>query len=305
MGGIGSRAHRRGEGRRLPSRSTLGRAGLVFALTLFGQAVLSPTHASATVALNVTTTADIAPTAGDCGNTSTTPPSPLSLREATCIANNYGNTQAVTISVPAGIYTVTNGELQLGKVNGSNITLTGAGTASTIIDANHNSRVLDLDPSVVGGVTTSISGVTITNGRDGTFGGAGIIAGSGHSATLDHLTVSNSVFSNNQANFAVPTASNKPGGALSFQGGTLSLTNDTFTGNQSFSSAGAAVWFQTFEAAGETLTVTGSTFSGNSIANSGASGTSGGALALSAGAGGGTYTVSNSTFTGNTATSSG
>src|SRR5690242_16629165 len=287
MGGIGSRAHRRGEGRRLPSRSTLGRAGLVFALTLFGQAVLSPTHASATVALNVTTTADIAPTAGDCGNTSTTPPSPLSLREATCIANNYGNTQAVTISVPAGIYTVTNGELQLGKVNGSNITLTGAGPASTIIDGNHASRVLDLDPSTVGGVTTSISGVTVTNGRDGTFGGAGIIAGSGPATGLDTLTISNSVISDNQANFAAPTASSKPGGGILFQGGVLHLANDTFSGNESFSSAGSAVFYQAIGApGGQTLSVTGSTFSGNAIANSGASGTSGGALGLSAGAGG-------------------
>ena len=267
--------------------------------------VVAAADALAAVSLNVTTTADIAANAGDCGTASTTVPSPLSLREATCIANNYGNTQAVTINVPAGTYTLSSGELQLGKVNGSNITLTGAGSASTVIDGNHASRVLDLDPSVVGGVTTSISGVTITNGRDGTFGGAGIIAGSGHSATTDTLTVSNSVISNNQANFASPSTSNKPGGGISFQGGTLSLTNDVFSGNQSFSSAGSAVWYQTFEPTGETLTVTGSTFSGNAIANSGASGTSGGALGLSAGAGGGTYTVSNSSFTGNTASSSG
>jgi hypothetical protein len=281
------------------------RIGLVVAIAAGSFAALPLTTAQAAVSLTVTTTADIAANSGDCGNSSTTVPSPLSLREATCIANNYGNTQAVTINVPSGTYTLTSGELQLNKVSGSNVTLTGAGSASTIIDGNHTSRVLDLDPSVVGGVTTAISGVTIRNGRDGTFGGAGLIAGSGHAAALDHLTVSNSVFSNNQANFAVPTASNKPGGGLSFQGGTLALSNDTFSGNQSFSSAGGAVWFQTFEASGETLTVDNSTFSGNATANSGASGTSGGALALSAGSGGGTYTVSNSIFNGNTASSSG
>src|SRR3954451_23222351 len=268
--------------------------------------VVAATDASAAVSLNVSTTADIAVNAGDCGSSSTTVPSPLSLREATCIANNYGSTQAVTINVPGGTYILANGELQLGKVSGSNITVNGAGSASTVIDGNHASRVLGMDPARVGGVTTSISGLTITNGRDGTFGGAGIIGGSGGIATLDTLTVSNTVISNNQANFAVPSASSKPGGGILFQGGTLHLINDAITGNQSFSSAGSGVFYQAAGSpTGQTLTVTGSSFSGNATANSGASGTSGGALALSAGAGGGTYTVTNSTFTGNAATSSG
>ena len=91
----------------------------------------------------------------------------------------------------AGTYTLTNGELQMGKVSGSNITLTGAGAASTIISGNNASRVFDLDPSIIGGVTTSISGVTITNGAVTTFGGAGIIAGSGNAGTKDTLTISN------------------------------------------------------------------------------------------------------------------
>src|SRR3954451_5455389 len=136
MSGIGSAEHRRTTtgGRRLRPRSILGRAGLVLALVMLGQLVLWPGEASAAVALNVTTTADIAANAGDCGRSSTVVPSPLSLREAICIANNYTNTQAVTIAVPAGTFTLTSGELQMGKVNGSNITLNGAGSASTIID---------------------------------------------------------------------------------------------------------------------------------------------------------------------------
>lgn len=51
---------------------------------------------------------------------------------------------------------------------------------------------LDLDLNVVGGVTTSISGVTVANGRDGTFDEASLIAGSGNETELDTLTVSNS-----------------------------------------------------------------------------------------------------------------
>ncbi|QGN34369.1 putative Ig domain-containing protein [Microlunatus sp. Gsoil 973] len=250
----------------------------------------------------MSTTSDISAGSGACGNSSTTPPSPLSLREATCIANNYGAGQAVTINVPTGTYPLTGGELRLGTVTGSNITLTGAGPANTVIDGNHANRVLEIDPSIVGGVQTSISGVTITNGRDDTFGGAGIAAGSGDRTDLDSLTVTDSVISNNQANFTAPSTSNNPGGGILFQGGRLTLTNATVSGNQSFSSAGSGVFYQAVgSTTGQTLTVTGSNFTGNSTANSGRSGTSGGALAVS----GGSSTVTNSRFTGNAASSTG
>ena len=255
------RARTNVKSRRVSVAALIGVALLVVTLT-----AASPASAAT---INVTSTADVATNFGACGNSAQTTPTGTSLREAICAANNVG-ASATTIDVAAGTYTITNGELQMGKVNGSNITLTGAGSASTIIDGNHTSRVFDLDPNIVGGITTNISGVTITNGRDGTFGGAGLIAGNAGVGALDTLTVSNSVFSNNQANFAVPTASNKPGGGLSFQGGSLTLTNDTFSGNQSFSSGGAGVWYQAVgAAAGQTLTVTGSTFSGNSTAESG------------------------------------
>ena len=137
----------------------------------------------------MSTTADIAANAGACGNSGiTTAPSPLSLREATCLANNNGG-HAVTITVPAGTYVLTNGELGLGLVPGSSISLVGAGAGSTVISGNNASRVLDLDKNLTGGVTTSISGVTITGGADSTFGGAGIIGGSNNNTTADRLTL--------------------------------------------------------------------------------------------------------------------
>src|SRR4051812_21457089 len=118
----------------------------------------------------VSTTADVLTNSGACGNsTIMTAPSPLSLREATCLANNVGGN--VTINIPAGTYNLANGELQPGKVNGSDITLAGAGAATTIINAQGVSRVFDLDPNVVGGVTTTITDMTIENGADSTFGG--------------------------------------------------------------------------------------------------------------------------------------
>ena len=117
-----------------------------------GLGAAAPAYAATTY--TVSTTADIAANAGACGNTGiTVAPSPLSLREATCIANNLGG--AVTINIPAGRYTLGNGELQPGKNVGRRTQLVGAGAASTIIDASGHSRVLDFDAELVGGVTTS------------------------------------------------------------------------------------------------------------------------------------------------------
>src|SRR4051794_15662816 len=73
--------------------------------------------------LNVTTTADVAANFGVCGSSSTTTPSPLSLREAVCLANNLGGT--VTINIPAGHYNIDNGELIPGLVAGQTINFAG------------------------------------------------------------------------------------------------------------------------------------------------------------------------------------
>jgi hypothetical protein len=274
-------------------------AVMTLALGVLG--VVAAPSAEAAVTLNVSTPNDIAANAGACGNTSIAVPSPLSLREATCIANNYGNTQAVTINIPAGHYTLTSGELTFGDTGGANITLSGAGSASTVIDGNHASRVLDIDSSSIGGVTASLSGLTVTGGSDSTWGGGGISAGAGNSVPTDALSLTDVVVSGNASDVAAPTATDQPGGGLFFQGGALTITNSTFTGNTSNSSIGSGVFFQGINNS-DSLTVTNSTFSGNSTANSAASTTTdGGALATIAAAGA-TVTVTNSRFTGNTAT---
>jgi hypothetical protein len=147
----------------------------VAGLVLLGLAAATPAAASTT--LTVSTTSDTNPASGPCASNSTTPPSPLSLRDAVCVANNTGG--AVTISVPSGTYDLSNGELDVGLNSGQDVTITGAGAASTVIDAQGQSRVLNFDTNLVGGISASVSGVTITGGSDSTFGGAGIIAGSG------------------------------------------------------------------------------------------------------------------------------
>src|SRR4051794_35978644 len=85
------------------------RALWALAAAVLCQLALAASPALATTTLTVSTTADIAANAGACGNSSTTVPSPLSLREATCLANNIGGT--VNITVPAGHYNLANGEL--------------------------------------------------------------------------------------------------------------------------------------------------------------------------------------------------
>jgi CSLREA domain-containing protein len=107
-------------------------------------------------------------------------------------------------------------------------------------------------------------------------------AGGGINALGGTLTVTNSTFSGN-------TANNTDGGAIFFtNAGTLTVTNSTFSGNTAGS--GGAIFTNT-----DMLTVTNSTFSGNT-ANIG-----GGIQFNNIG----TMTVSNSIFSGNSAPGSG
>lgn len=287
----------------LPSRRRVGAAVIATAMVAATQATLLVSPAAAATTLTVSTTADIAANAGACGSSGiTTPPTPLSLREATCLANNIGG--AVTIDLPAGHYTLSNGELQLGSAAGQSATISGAGAATTLIDGNNASRVLDLDFNVTGGVTTSITGVTIENGRDDTLGGAGIIGGSNNKTTADHLTLANVRLTGNHANFAVPTTNNNSGGAVQFFGGSLAITDSQIDLNSSGSSDGSGVAFLANGfAAGESLAITRTTFDSNSYAmsSSGTFAPAGGALSVGA-SGAQSLSVTDSTFTNNTAT---
>ena len=272
--------------------------GTTVALAVAGQTAWLASPASA-ASLTVTSTADVATNFGACGNAQTT--STGSLREAVCAANNAGATSS-TITVAAGTYTLTNGELQMGKVAGSNITLNGAGAGSTIINGNNASRVFNLDANLVGNVTTSISGVTITNGSDSIFGGAGIIAGSTAQPTgapLDVLTVSNSTITGNHA-----SGGSNPGGGIQFSGGNLTITNSTVSNNTTNGAEGSGVKYRAEGTGpGEGLTISGTTFSGNNVSTSSVK--VGGALETEITRGSPAVSnISNSRFVGNTVTGS-
>ncbi|MBN1678737.1 MAG: hypothetical protein JW966_00500 [Anaerolineae bacterium] len=123
-------------------------------------------------------------------------------------------------------------------------------------------------PFRITGADVTITGVTIQNGYTTGNGGAIFNTGGGT------LTVSDSTFTSNEADFY--------GGAINSTGGTMTVSNSTFSGH--IADSGGAI-----DTNGGTLTVSNTTFDDNWAASGG------GAINTN----GGTVTVSNTTFDGN------
>jgi predicted outer membrane repeat protein len=233
-------------------------------------------------------------------STCTAAPNDCSLRGAVAFANLVSGT---TINVPSGTYNLTisgvgegfSGNNAIGDldIRGNNTAIVGAGAATTIINQTINgARVIEVNPFLDASFITSISGVTISGGRDSSVdGGGGIISG----AINNVLTLTDCVFLGNSATGG--------GGGVAHFGGSLTVTGCTFSGNSTGRSGGAIAYtagdgFGRVPSTG-TLAVSGSTFS-NNTANSSAAG--GGALDLFNFNGGvSVYNVSSSSFTGNNA----
>ncbi|HTZ17308.1 MAG TPA: PKD domain-containing protein [Dissulfurispiraceae bacterium] len=261
----------------------------VFALSfllLFAGAVYAAT-------LTVNTTSD----SHTCG-------SPCSLRGAIEAANTAGGTS--TINLPAGTYNLSLGELQVGTSAGTNITISGAGSANTIIQQPTQSascagppntcvRVLNLDPNGVGNIAVTISNVQITRGYGDALGGGGILGG----WTGDSLTIDNCVITGNS------TTNGNNGGGISWSGGgNLTIQNSsTISNNTANQAVGGGIAFNNGSGNAGNLSISNSTITGNT-ANAGTStGTGagqGGGLFLSLNSGS-TATITNSTFTSNSA----
>jgi hypothetical protein len=167
----------------------------------------------------------------------------------------------------------------------TDIILSGPGASALTVarstaPGTPNFRIL----TVTSGVEVTISGLTITGGRDDSTGGGGI----DNSGTL---TVTNSTVSGNSA----IQASLGGAGAGIFNSGTLTVANSTVSGNGGGlgGSIGGGIYNSSM------LTVTNSTFSDNSAGGADSSGRGGGIYNS------GTLTVTNSTFTGNSARSAG
>lgn len=247
---------------------------------------------------------------------------------AAVIAANASVGVADTILVPAGTYTLTlsgaeenaarTGDLDIRD----NLTIIGAGSATTTIDAtNLGDRVFDVfsgGASTAPTVTTvSLQGLTITGGKTvkiadnlGDYGGA-------LRTDFDtDVTITGCVFSNNSAPHAANNQVYGVGGAIAnnakltiddcqftnnsasnaggaiYVGGSGAVTtisNTTFTGNMA--TAGGAIRNH------ERMTIESSTFSGNQALTSNGSNGQGGAIDNN---GGGDLTMVNSTLTKNT-----
>ncbi len=136
------------------------------------------------------------------------------LRWAVGQANSAGGAETIAFDnkvfkTPQTI-TLTGTQLELTDTTGTE-TITGP-KAGVTVSGGGLSRVFQVD----GGVTATISGLTITGGSAATGGGLENLAGT---ATLTNCTVSGN------------TASTESGGGLYNFSGTLTLTNCTVSGN--------------------------------------------------------------------------
>ena len=258
---------------------------LAAGLALVALGALTAAPALAATNLTVSTTADTSTGTAACSGSSTSVPSPLCLREAVCLANNIGG--EVNITLPAGNYKLSNGELKMGTHSGQTVNLAGAGAATTIIDGQHLNRVINIDSGLTSGIKSTITGVAIVNGKDETFGGAGIIDGYENGSAIDVLTLKNVVIENCVANEGHPTVTNKPGGAVAMDSGKLTIENSRIVGNKSFASSGGGVsFFNNGEgAAGQGVLVKNTVFESNSETANQAANFVGGALYFDEGTG--------------------
>lgn len=139
--------------------------------------------------------------------------------------------------------------------------------------------------------------MTLSGGSEASdsWGGAGILAGSGGAAP-DRLTLSNCSFQNNHVS---PATVNQSGGGVRMDGGILTVTDCTFTNNSSGAAPGGAIAFFG-QISQSTVNISGSTFINNTAANTATSGMVGGGAIYIINA---AAVISNSTFSNNLATS--
>ena len=276
-------------------------------LIVLGQGAAGPVVApsSPLATFTVTKTADT--NDGACN-------SDCSLREAISAANATAG--AHTINVPAGTYTLTLANAGANEDNNatgdldikSNVTLVGAGAATTIIQAgttaaNGIDKVIAVNPICTTALNVSISGVTIRFGRNTQPNGAADFSYTG--GGIDVCNTGSGGFTMTNVVVDQNTATTAYGGGVNFDSvapanGTNSITGSIISGNRTTSAAsvlknGGGI---NLFADAHNVNITNSTISGN----------------ISAGEGGGVYVrhtnggaiqMSGTTISGNTAASRG
>lgn len=148
-------------------------------------------------------------------------------------ADSQGVVQPDIINIPAGTYTLTitntggvnedlaaTGDLDITE----SVTLTGAGSGTTLIDGNNIDRVFHIIQSGSNTVAVNLSDVTVENGYLSGGIGSGIYNNGGT------VTITNATISNNMAKNTGVATSGATGGGI-YNNGTLSLNTVTVSGN--------------------------------------------------------------------------
>ena len=227
----------------------------------------------------------------------------VSLRSALEAANAQSG---ATITLGAGTYSLSLGELPVAPLGGLAITINGVGAGSTTVQQTDGlNRIFNIDINSAGGTTVTLSGLTISGGHDQAdiLGGAAILAGSVTSTPLDTLVLQGCVIRDNHCTPPNATYTAQPGGGVQMAGGNLTINGCVFSNNTSAASQGGAIAVVEPALVGGlsagTLSISSSTFAANSMTNgSGVGPNGGGAVYLNTTASA-VHSISDSIFTGN------
>lgn len=190
----------------------------------------------------------------------------LTLREAINSANSTAGTDSITFSfaMPATITL----KSALPEIHEA-LTIDGPGPNNLTVSGDNAFAIFGAatDQAVV------FKDLTVANGRASTGNVGSHNGGAFHFGAFPQITIDNCVVTNNRAN-------DGDGGAIDFRGFStyhLTITNSTFSNNQADGAGGAIFFQQTSSATGTRLTITDSTFTNNTAFGSG-----GGAIACAA-----------------------
>jgi hypothetical protein len=188
----------------------------------------------------------------------------FSIREAVRLANATPGADSIAFSSALNNQTIalTSGELKITDA----ATISGPGPGLLTVSGSNLSRIFNVDNGVTAFIIVTISGLTITAGRDNTDTAGNIL-------NRETLTLSNAVVSNSNS-----------AGVANYGIGNLTITNSTISGNTTPDSGGGVY------SAGGSVEITASTITGNTAT----AGVGGGVLVD-----GGSCDISQSTITGN------
>lgn len=216
---------------------------------------------AATFVVNTTNdTVDATPGDGICADAVAA----CSLRAAISEANAFAGDDIITL--PAGTYTqslvAANDDLNAGgdwDIT-SNITINGAGAATTILQANAAPNVATERVLNVRTGTTILNGVTVRHGR---FSGTMLVSTRGAGIeNVGTLTINNSIVTLNSIN---STSGNSIGAGIHNAGPALTLTNTQVTANSNVRAVGGSAFGGGISSiVATTIVITGSSVSGNS-----------------------------------------